>query len=225
MQQNFSSNRSHLIKVTEIQKKKAKRRLIGSIFLLVIALAVLLYVIANIEPIPVRPKIIEIKSTASNVIQNNFNNASATKAIASSIIASAPVEQVIASAPINEASQVVKVIASQTETNNTNASSPLAILKPRIVTDTVKTKSTPEDILNGIDSSSKPEATRYYVQLLGSDDKPKLLKLQATLKDKGINTSMQTVDTPNGKVYRLRIGPFTNKDAADKKLNLIKSEM
>ena len=80
MQPNFP-NKSHLIRLTEVQKKKARRRLIGSIFLLLIALAVLLHVTANVQPIQVDPEVIEVKNTASGASHEavNINNLNAVK--------------------------------------------------------------------------------------------------------------------------------------------------
>ena len=219
MQQNFR-NKSHLIRLTETQKKKARRRLIGSIFLLLIALAVLLHITSNVEPIKVNPRTIEIKNTSSNVVRNPPPVAStvAVKPTASGIAASAPAPQ--------NSSQPAKVIASNALGKNTS-SSPLSVLKLRIITEGTKPKLSPEDILNGQDSNDAAQVTasRYYVQLLASPDKDRLLKLQSILNSKGISTIIQSVDTPTGKVYRLRVGPFSNKDDADQKLDYIKSEM
>ncbi|MCE3268906.1 MAG: hypothetical protein K0R49_1158, partial [Burkholderiales bacterium] len=53
---NPKNNTSNLIKQTESAKKKARRRLIGSIFLLFTALIILLNVTKKVKPIPVNPK-------------------------------------------------------------------------------------------------------------------------------------------------------------------------
>ena len=54
MEPNFpDKNKSHLIRLTDVQKKKARRRLIGSLFLLLIALIILLNVTSRVTPVEV----------------------------------------------------------------------------------------------------------------------------------------------------------------------------
>jgi hypothetical protein len=68
MQHNFQpKNKSHLIRVTEEAKRKSRHRLMGSIFLLLVALVVLLNVTSKVKPIPLKPQNIEIKNTNQQV--------------------------------------------------------------------------------------------------------------------------------------------------------------
>lgn len=231
MQPNFP-NKSHLIRLTEVQKKKARRRLIGSIFLLLIALAVLLHVTANVQPIQVDPEVIEVKNTASGASHEavNINDLNAVKKVEASTPAIAESTTIVTS---NESAPSSGFKAGVVRDNNTTlssnteskpvSSSPLAVLKPRITNDVIKSKPSPEDILNGdIDT---PTSTRYYVQLIGLADRNALVQLKSALSEKGFTTSIQTVDTPTGKVYRLRMGPFNSKEDANDKLDEVKQEM
>ncbi len=230
MQANFSDkNKSHLIKLTENKKTKARRRLIGSVFLLIIALIILVKVTSRVTPIDQvkKPVSVEIKNTspvASKPIAIQVVAASApiiaasapskmrsSTPVAMPIKASSPV---IASTP-SRSNQPVKIL--NTETKNTEVQA----LKPRIITDTPKTTLSPEDILNGQSKASvKP---RYYVQLIASSDKNKLIQMQDTFANKGIKTIIQSVDTPKGTVYRLRSGPFNNQTDAERMLKDINS--
>jgi DedD protein len=230
MQANFSDkNKSHLIKLTENKKTKARRRIIGSVFLLIIALIILVKVTSRVTPIDQvkKPVSVEIKNTspvASKPIASQVVAAS-TPIIAASapskMISSTPVAMpikasspVIASTP-SRSNQPVNIL--NTETKNTEVQA----LKPRIVTDTPKTTLSPEDILNGQSKASvKP---RYYVQLIASSDKNKLIQMQDTFANKGIKTIIQSVDTPKGTVYRLRSGPFSNQTDAERMLKDINS--
>lgn len=218
MQTNFQEkNKSHLIRLTEIQKKKSRRRLLGSIFLLVIALVVLLKVTSSVTPIEIAPKpvAVEIKNTSSSAIarlaaaaikeSQNLNTANS---------ASSPVNNIISSSPV--------VAANNEESDDEESESSIAqkmALKPRLITDVIKPHVSPEDILNGQDASTASPTYRYYVQLLASLDKNKLIQLQDALAGKGIKTIIQSVDTPNGIVYRLRIGPFSDKNEAQSMLD------
>lgn len=233
MQPNFP-NKSHLIRLTEVQKKKARRRLIGSIFLLLIALAVLLHVTANVQPIQVDPDVIEVKNTASGASHeavniNDLNAVKETEASTPTVTESTIVASNDESAPHSgfKAGVLVQDTKNATLSANTESkpvsSSPLAVLKPRITNDVIKSKPSPEDILNGdIDT---PTSTRYYVQLIGLADRNALVQLKSVLSEKGFATSIQTVDTPTGKVYRLRMGPFNSKEDANDKLDQVKQEM
>ena len=229
MQTNFpDKNKSHLIKLTENKKAKARRRLIGSVFLLIIALIVLLKVTSRVTPIGQvkKPLNIEIKNTspviappidASQVVSASTNIASApSKEILSTPIA----ESITPSSPVNDSSpstsnQTVRVL--NTDTKNTDAQT----LKPRIITDSPKPTLSPEDILNGQSTpSAKP---RFYVQLIASSDKNKLIQMQDNFANKGIKTFIQSVDTPKGTIYRLRVGPFSNQTDAGRMLKNINS--
>lgn len=218
MEPNFpDKNKSHLIRLTDVQKKKARRRLIGSLFLLLIALIILLNVTSRVTPVEVEQKKldVEIKNTASKPVPSvNTSQPIAANNSESPIMvganASQPAKDNASGAPV-----VAPVSAESTTTRTLT-------LKPRIVADMPKTsKPSPEDILNGIEGGANAKPSRYYVQLIASSDKDKLIHFQNALANQGVKTTIQSVDTPNGTVYRLRVGPFTNKDEANNMLKTI----
>src|SRR6185437_3902908 len=168
---NPKSNTSNLIKQSELAKKKARRRLIGSIFLLFTALIILLNVTAKVKPIPVTPKVIEI-GNASAAIKASAPTKQLPNASAPIINASAPIN---ASSPVNaaltnpqdnesggngfRAGVLNRGDGTTNQTTSTEAVSP----KPIIITMNIGHKPTPEDILNG-NTDSKSE-TIYYIQI------------------------------------------------------------
>ena len=229
MQTNFSDkSKSHLIKLTETKKNKARRRLIGSVFLLVVALVILLKVTCRVTPID-EPKsvAVEIKNTspvaskpsvaskevttiseqdASSPAKDTSSNIVAVSKTIASNTTKMP-SKIIASEAVNSKIQV----RTQESSNKPNITQPL---KPRIITETPKLS--PDDILNG--QSNKNSKPIYYVQLIASSDKNKLIQMQNNFANKGIKTIIQSVDTPKGTVYRLRVGPLSNQMDAENML-------
>lgn len=208
MQTNFSDkNKSRLIKITETKKNKARHRLIGSIFLLVVALVILLKVTSRVTPID-NPVAVEIKNTSPVASKPVTAPAPTTQAVATTTIGS---KNIVASAHTKKVSSTpFKIVIPVNPTQS---------LKPRIITDTHKSSLSPEDILNGQSNQSiKPH---YFVQLITSSDKNKLIQMQDNFASKGIKTVIQSADTPNGTVYRLRSGPFSNETDAQSMLKYI----
>jgi DedD protein len=240
MQPNLSNRNanSNLIKSSTAAGKKARRRLIGSIFMLLVALIILLNVTAKTKPIPVSPKVIEIKRNASYIAAAAHKNASATSALSASApvnnkqissevaVGSAPNSQANASHVINgssvAASAPIKLVTGQanvTESNNQAESTPATPkldITPKLITETTKSSLSPEDILNGKTNSTP--STTYFIQLIAVKDKKNITDIKTTLTTKGVKSFIQPIKTDNGIIYRLRVGPFKNKFLADKRL-------
>jgi cell division septation protein DedD len=244
MQHNFQpKNKSHLIRVTEEAKRKSRHRLMGSIFLLLVALVVLLNVTSKVKPIPLKPQNIEIKNTnqqVSNAIHalqeslpvNVSGNLKAQEA--SQILSTSISDKHLSSNTISNSDNIkpntlgttfkAQVISKNIQDNGTSISKDISTNKttqfiPRIVEESYQ-QQTPEDILNGTVASSN-HSNHYFIQLIASNNKAKLIKLQQDLTKEGILTFIQPIQTTNGAIYRLRMGPFANKDAANKNLATI----
>jgi cell division septation protein DedD len=225
---NPKSNTSNLIKQSELAKRKARRRLIGSIFMLFTALIILLNVTAKVKPIPVTPKVIEIGNEAS--------------------LASAPTKQlpVAANAPITDASSPVNAsspvsgnealtnpqdsesagngfkagVVTRGDGTNQTPSTEAITLKPIIITMNIGHKPSPEDILNGNTNSTLE--TIYYIQIATSQNKAGLQTVQNNLASSGIKSFVQNA---KNSTYRLRAGPFRNKNDANDKLAQIQKSL
>ncbi|SFU76768.1 SPOR domain-containing protein [Pseudoduganella namucuonensis] len=62
----------------------------------------------------------------------------------------------------------------------------------------------------------KPSDTRYMVQVAAVTSQEKVDELQGKLKEAGIQSFTQKVTTANGALTRIRVGPFANKEEAEK---------
>ena len=235
MQSNF--NKKNTLKSSLHMRAKAKRRLIGSIVLLLLALWVLFKVSSNIKSIPINSNIIEVRNTnptpvpavqptpqpttttiikpKTEIAGNNPSNvdnkpqSSSTEVTNLNKIAS----NTVASNPV----------VSKTQNKTPDMMMTLKDLKPRITTDEIRSNPSPEDILNGNTENNVNKI--YYLQLIGLQDKKQILNLQNLLTQHGYNTSIQTIITPTTKVYRLRMGPYNNQNEANNYLNKIKNVM
>lgn len=265
--------KSHLIRLNNLANKKARRRLIGSIFLLIVALLILFHVSAKIKPIPIKPESIEIKThnkiVSSAILNNNpiivesredfnktVNTESQTKNItkpiaaeneSATLVKTQVMEKSVASASAhkdlskNNSAPLKSTVnpsdlldQSQDDTNNSDkkpVSSKEIVAKPvnlhitptiAIEQGTVR-KPTPEDILNG----TLPEKAhpKYFVQLMASSDKTKLAAAKSKLASKGIFSSIQSTKHGTNTIYRLRIGPFNDKNKAKGKLAEIQDKL
>ena len=244
-------NKSHILRTTEEAKRKSRHKLMGSIFLLLIALVILLNVTSKVKPIPVNPKIIEIQDTdtakaiikkpASGVIHQTISSEplalkNSTSEVITTTQAKIQASQIIAPSNTDTTNNGPKIAVisknpsdnnkpQETNTNknnNTNTSASIGKLSftPRVVTEAIKSKPTPEQILNGDIPTNL--STKYYVQLVASSNKDKINQLQQELNIKGIKTFTQEIKTANGtSIYRLRMGPFNNKDEANQKMSSI----
>ena len=117
MQPKYNHNKSNIIKVTEEAKRKSRQRLIGSIILLFFALVILLNVTAKVKPIPINPEVVEIKSTASGVI--NASAATVQTKSSSSQVYYAATNNASGGIKTMPASQVLGRDDTTTRSNNT----------------------------------------------------------------------------------------------------------
>ncbi len=113
-------------------------------------------------------------------------------------------------------------------TQNQNTTETPAVVKTPSSTPVKKPKpkakpSNPEDILNGLvdnaatkNSKQNQGIGKSYIQFAALKNQNKADQLQQVLANKGINASVQEVETDNGTLYRLRAGPFSREDAVQK---------
>lgn len=106
------------IKIKQDALRKSRQRLLGSVVLLLIALALLLNVTSKVKPIPINPDVVEIKDkNASAPVANIKINASGTPITASAPIASATIAE-SATAPVNATPMVVKPAVNNSNESN-----------------------------------------------------------------------------------------------------------
>jgi DedD protein len=72
------------------------------------------------------------------------------------------------------------------------------------------------------DATNKDAAQRFVVQVGAFADEAKSREVRAKLEKAGFKTYTHVADTKEGKRTRVRVGPFTSRDEADKAANKIK---
>ncbi len=137
---------------TQIQKtiddrRKSRRRVIGSIVLLCVALAALLNVTAHVKPIPINPDVVEVKdASASAPLANLKANASGTQLVN----ASSPITDSIESTKSSVVNSPIIVSNKAPESGNTG-------FKAGIVTHQKKNSSA---VINTTKHTTKPIASK-----------------------------------------------------------------
>lgn len=235
---------------TQIQKtiddrRKSRRRVLGSIVLLCIALSALLNVTAHVKPIPINPEVVEIKdANASAAVANLKTNASGTALATASAPLSLNAESTkttptlapaLVSTPSTESNTGFKAGIVTNEKKNSSsiavATKPIAPVTPKAVVNKKPVLIDPAAILDDVtDSQAEPTITspspktspsaktsgKAYIQFAALSTPEKAASLQQGLSSKGINASVEPITTSKGTLYRLRAGPFSRQDATAK---------
>jgi DedD protein len=63
----------------------------------------------------------------------------------------------------------------------------------------------------------------YFIQIGVFSDPEKVKQMQAKLSGAGLKSNVDLIDTPKGQKSRLRVGPYSNKSDAEDKLAKVKS--
>lgn len=190
-------------------KKRARRRLVGAVAL-ALAAAIILPMVMDKEP----------RSTANELqirIPSQEGGNYTARLINST--ASAPV------APLEPATDAVAVPAEPVAAPATSAPAAAVVEKPPVATPKESTKpketAAPKDdaarartLLEGGAESAAAETHRYYVQLGVYRDAENVKSLRAKIKTAGYTAIVE----PMGDASRVRMGPFSDKEAAEKAL-------
>ncbi|MCC2645312.1 MAG: hypothetical protein K0R94_1090, partial [Burkholderiales bacterium] len=181
---NPKNNTSNLIKQTESAKKKARRRLIGSIFLLFTALIILLNVTKKVKPIPVNPKVIEINSNASSVVKASGPIKQSGPVASAPITASSPVTTSVINTEESQGNGFRAGVINRDDNTNKAEADTSVTIKPIIITMNIGRKLSPEEILNGVTTSTSEII--YYIQIAASPNKSGLQTIQKNMDNNGI---------------------------------------
>lgn len=223
MQNNMKKTQSQLIKNTEELKIKTRRRLIGSIVLLLIAVFILLKI--NYKDYNNKNNI------AIKVIKNNESNLNSIKLINSnnkniSLESNIkPIESIYSQNKIVESINLNNNLESsiqknQVKLNDHKNQHNKHFFKPKIVID-IANSHNPDDILNNINLQTK----RFYVQFIALDNKEKILLEKKYLQELGIKTILSQVEIKNKIFYRLRSNSFNSKEKVAEYLNNINNKL
>lgn len=233
------------------EKKRARRRLIGAVAL-VLGAVIGLPMIFDSEPKPLADNIaiqIPSKDKASPIAV--AEHPAASSASVAKIAASAtldPQEEVIDAPVAAEAdrAQVMDPVKTQTVATVTQPSLPKEEhVKPAVETPHVKAevksegkaepKADAKPVVKAADTKVEdaarakallegkpdPKATdkkagHFVIQVAALSTKEKIDELQSKLMDAGIKSYTQKISTGSGDRTRIRVGPFVNKEEAEK---------
>jgi DedD protein len=94
--------------------------------------------------------------------------------------------------------------------------------KPEVKTAEVKADAKPDAKSATKPADSKDTGARFVVQAGTFSDEAKLRETRSKLEKAGITTYTQVIEGKEGRRVRVRVGPFTNRDEADKVARKIK---
>jgi DedD protein len=193
-------------------KKRARRRLIGAIALAMLA-AIVLPMVMDHQPAPALRDIqVRIPSPDEGVTQRV-----ATKPVA------APVK-------LKEEKPVPLPAAELAPASRETAAMPPAIpiTKPDAKPETkpapvAESKAEPKaEVKPEANAEGKPAVENWEVQLGAYQEPGRVKLLVGKLKELGIPTYTEKVDTPNGARTRVRAGPYPSQEAAEKARTRVK---
>ncbi len=203
------------------EKKRARRRLIGAVAL-VMAAVIGVPMLLDAEPKPLADDIaIRIPSKDKSALAQA--NRPATPAGVSASASLDPEEEVIdpPAAPASEKpAPVGKPAVSEKPPATQLAAKPDAKTEQK-TTPKVDESARARALLDGGTDPTKANNTakkdgKFVIQVAALASKDKVDELQSKLKGAGIKSYTQTVATQSGERIRIRVGPFGNKEEADK---------
>ena len=198
------------------EKKRARRRLIGATAL-VLAAVIGLPMIFDSEPRPISQDItIQIpprdKAPPMNASPMPLPPAPAASAepAGSSAAASASPVTVPAKAEAKPADNVPA--ASETDATAKDKAATVAVGEKRVDSLVDKPSASPSEATRSADK----DKSRYIVQVAAVSNKAKVDELLQKLKRGGIEGYWHKVSTKEGERFRVRVGPFSSREEAEK---------
>jgi DedD protein len=204
-------------------KKRARRRLLGAI-VLVTAVAVVLPMVLDSEPKPVNQNInIQIPSPDAGVLSSPPTPLKpADPATATQKAEIKPAAQAEARPEASAAKAELKPEAKPevpVEPKAAAKAEPQAETKPVENADSRTQAAKAETAAKPKDSTKeKPKAASggYVIQVAALADTAKARELQAKIAGGGMKAYTEVVQTSKGPVTRVRVGPYTSREAAEK---------
>jgi len=187
-------------------KKRARRRLVGAVALVLLMIIVLPMILQDrTAQAPKQDVVVSIPSQ-----DQGLDQASVTE------VAPAPIQQAVPEpAPVEPKAAEIKQpeMPTPVASNDKPAEAPKAeapkaeLAKPEPVKAETKT----------------PASGSYFVQIGVFSDPDNVKQMQDKLNAKGLKTRVESVDTAKGQKTRLRVGPFGGKKEAESALEKMKS--
>jgi DedD protein len=190
----------------DVMRRRARHRLFGTALLVLIAVVVF-SIVFDTQPRPI-----------SSDVRIDIPDRDNVKPLAVS-----PAAVVEASASLSEKEELVtdppaaksKVAPAAPVQTSTPALAPASVTK-------VENKSENKTESKPVETKSAANATRYIVQVGAFADEAKSKEVRARLEKAGLKTYTHIAETKEGRRIRVRLGPFTNREEADKVASKIK---
>ncbi len=208
---NFSNSPTESV---EVLRRRARHRLIGASVLVVLGV-VGFPLVFDTQPRPVSVDIavdIPDRATSKPLVLAS----SSTKPLATGA-ALDPKEEVVASG--KTASKAELKLEPKAEAKQEPKVEPKADMKPKA--EAAKADAKPADDKSAA-SDSKDSAARFIVQVGSFSEDAKAREVRAKLEKAGLKTYTHVAATKEGPRTRVRVGPFTSRDEADKVAHKIK---
>lgn len=194
------------------EKKRARRRLIGAI-VMVLAVVIGLPMVLDSEPQAINKNIaIQIPSRDEPAVSSEPKEE----------VAAADTSKISSSSPTTETTTESKPVVQEAPVTSTPATPPVPTKPTESPAKNVEESTRALAILNDSNSdaaATTKKATRIVVQIGAFTTQEKVKELRGKLASAGIQSYTQKVATSSGDKIRVRIGPFDDKDAADKVKN------
>jgi DedD protein len=199
----------------DAMRRRARHRLIGASVLVVLGV-VGFPLLFDTQPRPVSVDIavdIPDRATAKPLVDT-----STPKPLSAAAGLDAKEEVVSDTKPKAEVKPEVAVAAAAAVA----AAVPKAETKPEPAKVDTKPAAKPEVKSDAKPSDSKDTGSRFVVQAGTFSDEGKLREVRSKLEKAGITTYTQVIEGKEGRRVRVRVGPFTSRDEADKVARKIK---
>jgi len=193
-------------------KKRARRRLVGAIALVLLMIVVLPMILQDrTTQAPKQDVVVSIPSQDQGLNQSQEAQPPEVQAPATEV----------APATIQQATpEPTPVEQKPAETSASAASND----KPAVPVEAPKTEAPKQEPAKTAAKApeSKPSAS-YFVQIGVFSDPDNVKQMQDKLSEKGLKTRTESIETAKGKKTRLRVGPFADKKDAETALEKVKS--
>ncbi|WP_353133026.1 SPOR domain-containing protein [Limnohabitans sp.] len=194
----------------DVMRRRARHRLIGA-SVLVVSAVIVFPLLFDTQPRPVAVDIavdIPDRATAKPLVDT-----SKQKPLSAGAGLDAKEEVVPETKPKVDVKPDVAVATTAAVTTT----AAVAVVTPRAPTTPEPAKAEPK-----ADPNSKDTGARFVVQAGTFSDEAKLREVRSKLEKAGITTYTQVIEGKEGRRVRVRVGPFTKRDDADKMANKIK---
>lgn len=200
-------------------KKRARRRLVGSVALVLLMLIIL--------PNVLKDHALEVQRAP---ITLTMQETTETSQISSTATKDPVVDQITVTKPSSESSNSQSVTTENTATGSAQAPTPAPVdVSPRndpvpnkitpITPKIEKTNVPPQNVTNSTDV----KATHFLIQVGVFSDTENVKKLQAKISEAGFSSRTVKLATPKGEKIRLRVGSFVTRDAAAEALKKLEA--